>query len=48
LGRAPDHGSVRAHLSSTPDEPSKIYKPYNESKKGLDPFAGHPELPRPY
>jgi hypothetical protein len=45
---APDHGSVRAHLSTTPDEPPTIYRPYNESKKGVDLFSGHPELPLPY
>lgn len=45
--QAPDHGSVRPALSTTADEPSTIYKPYNEAKKG-DPFAGHPDLPQPY
>ena len=46
--QAPDHGSVRPHLSTTPDEPSTIYRPYNEAKKAPDLFAGHPELPEPY
>jgi hypothetical protein len=45
--QAPDHGSVRPALSTQPNEPSTIYKPYNEAKKG-DPFAGHPDLPQPY
>ena len=45
---APDHGSVRPHLSSTPDEAPTIYRPYHEAKKERDLFAGHPELPEPY
>lgn len=46
--QAPDHGSVRGPLSTTPDAPSTLYKPYNEVKKQPDIFANHPELPRPY
>lgn len=46
--QAPDHGSVRTHLATTPNEPTTIYRPFNEAKKGRDLFAGHPELPQPY
>jgi hypothetical protein len=46
--QAPDHGSVRGPLSVKPDEPSTVYKPYNEAKKQRDLFANHPELPQAY
>lgn len=45
--QAPDHGTVRGVLSAQPDEPSTLYKPYNEAKKQRDIFANHPELPQP-
>jgi len=46
--QAPDHGSVRGPLAVTPDEPSTLYRPYNEVKKEPDIFRRHPSLPRPY
>jgi len=46
--QAPDHGTVRGVLSAQPDEPSTLYKPYNEAKKQRDIFANHPKLPQPY
>jgi len=46
--QAADHGTVRGVLSAQPDEPSTLYKPYNELKKQCDIFASHPPLPQPY
>jgi len=46
--QATDHGTVRGVLAAQPDEPSTLYKPYNEAKKQCDIFANHPGLPRPY
>jgi len=46
--QATDHGTVRGVLSAQPDEPSTLYKPYNEAKKQCDIFAKHPKLPQPY
>ena len=46
--QAPDHGSVRGPLAVKPDEPSTLYKPYNEAKRQRDLFAAHPGLPEPY
>jgi len=46
--QAPDHGTVRGVLAAQPDEPSTLYKPYNEAKKQRDIFANHPKLPQPY
>ncbi|MGA8011378.1 MAG: nuclear transport factor 2 family protein [Candidatus Acidiferrales bacterium] len=45
--QAPDHGTVRGVLAVQPDEPSTLYRPYNEAKKQPDMFAGHPPLPQP-
>lgn len=46
--QAADHGSVRGPLSVKPDEPSTVYRPYNELKKERDMFKRHPRLPEPY
>jgi SnoaL-like domain len=46
--QAKDHGSVRGPLAVGPDEPSTLYRPYNEVKKEPDIFRRHPSLPRPY
>ncbi len=45
---AKDHGSVRGPLSVKPNEPSTLYRPYNEVKKERDIFKRHPRLPEPY
>jgi hypothetical protein len=45
---AKDHGSVRGPLAVKPDEPSTVYRPYNEVKKERDIFKRHPRLPEPY
>ncbi len=45
---AKDHGSVRGPLKVSPDEPSTLYRPYNEVKKERDIFKRHPRLPEPY
>jgi len=45
---AKDHGSVRGPLSVKPDEPSTVYRPYNEVKTQRDIFKRHPRLPEPY
>jgi len=45
---AKDHGSVRGPLAVKPDEPSTVYRPYNEVKKERDIFRRHPRLPEPY
>jgi SnoaL-like protein len=46
--QAPDHGSVRGPLSVQPNEPSTLYRPYNEVKGERDIFRRHPDLPEPY
>ena len=46
--QAKDHGSVRGPLAVKPDEPSTLYRPYNEVKKEHDVFSRHPRLPKPY
>jgi hypothetical protein len=45
---APDHGSVRGPLTVQPDEPTTLYRPYNEMKQERDIFKHHPKLPDPY
>jgi hypothetical protein len=45
---AKDHGSVRGPLSVKADEPSTVYRPFNEVKMERDIFKGHPRLPEPY
>ena len=45
---AQDHGSVRGPLAVKADEPSTVYRPYNELKKERDIFKRHPRLPQPY
>jgi hypothetical protein len=46
--KATDNGTVRGVLSTEPDGPSTLYRPYAEAK--LEPyiFASYPELPEPY
>src|SRR6516162_9411223 len=44
--QAKDHGSVRGPLAVKPDEPSTLYRPYNEVKKEHDVFSRHPRLPK--
>ena len=44
--QAADHGTVRGVLTAQPDEPSTLYKPYNEAKKEREIFAKHPTLPQ--
>ncbi len=46
--QAPDHGSVRGPLSVQPNEPTTLYRPYNEVKSERDIFRRHPDLPEPY
>ena len=46
--QAADHGTVRGVLAAQPDEPSSLYKPYNEAKEQPDIFASHPAVPEPY
>jgi hypothetical protein len=46
--QAPDHGSVRGPLSVQPNEPTTLYRPYNEVKGERDIFRRHPDLPEPY
>ena len=46
--KAEDHGTVRGILPVEPDEPSTIYRPYNELKAETDIFKNHPDLPAPY
>ena len=43
--RAADHGSVRGALRVEPDEPTTLYRPYNEVKSTPDIFKHHPDLP---
>jgi hypothetical protein len=45
---ATDHGSVRGPLSVKPDEPTTLYKPYNELKSERHIFKHHPRLPDPF
>jgi hypothetical protein len=45
--QATDHGTVRM-LGVRPDEPTTLYRPYNELKKQLDIFKDHPQLPQPF
>jgi hypothetical protein len=45
---AKDHGSVRGPLAVQPNEPSTLYRPYNEVKNEPDIFKHHPRLPEPY
>jgi hypothetical protein len=45
---AADHGSVRGPLAVGPDEPTTLYRPYNELKTERDIFKHHPQLPEPY
>ncbi len=45
---AKDHGSVRGPLAVKADEPSTLYRPYNEVKGERDIFRHHPRLPEPY
>ena len=45
---APTHGTVNGQLSVKPDEPSTLYRPFNEVKKEPNMFRNHPELPAPY
>lgn len=42
--QAAEHGTVRI-LSTQPDAPPTIYRPYNEVKKETDIFRDHPDLP---
>ena len=45
---AKDHGTVRTMLGVSPDEPSTLYRPYNEVKREADIFRRHPDLPEAY
>jgi hypothetical protein len=45
---APDHGSVKGPLTVRADEPTTLYRPYNEVKQERDIFKHHPKLPEPY
>jgi len=45
---AKDHGTVRTMLGVAPDEPSTLYRPYNEVKREPDIFRRHPDLPKAY
>ena len=45
---AKDHGSVRGPLAVKSNEPSTLYRPYNEVKQERDIFRAHPRLPEPY
>lgn len=49
-GESPHHGSVNVSgiLGLEPDEPSTLYRPFNEVKQERDIFRNHPELPAPY
>ncbi|HTV50115.1 MAG TPA: nuclear transport factor 2 family protein [Steroidobacteraceae bacterium] len=46
--QAKDHGSVRGPLAVQPDEPTTLYRPYNEVKQQRNIFARHPPLPEPF
>jgi len=45
---AKDHGTVRTMLAVSPDEPTTLYRPYNEVKREADIFRRHPDLPQAY
>jgi len=45
---APNHGSVNGQLNVKPDEPTTLYRPFNEVKKEPDMFRKNPGLPEPY
>jgi hypothetical protein len=45
---APQHGTVTGQLSVEADEPSTLYRPFNEVKQEPDMFRNHPALPQPY
>ena len=45
---ATTHGTVTGQLSVGPDEPSTLYRPFNEVKQERDMFRNHPPLPQPY
>ena len=45
---ATGHGTVTGQLSVQPDEPSTLYRPFNEVKQERDMFRNHPPLPAPY
>jgi hypothetical protein len=44
---AEEHGTVRT-LPVEPDEPSTLYRPFNEVKRQPNIFRDHPPLPEPY
>lgn len=46
--KATDHGTVRRFLTRPPDEPTTLYRPYNEACSQPDLFRNHPDLPLPY
>jgi hypothetical protein len=46
--QATDNGTVRGVLSTEPDGPSTLYRPYHEAKQEPYIFANYPELPEPY
>ena len=43
-----DHGSVRGPLAVAADQPTTLYRPYNEVKQERDIFKDHPRLPDSY
>jgi hypothetical protein len=45
---AQDHGTVRGMIKAAPDEPSTLYRPYNEVKRETEIFRRHPDLPEAY
>lgn len=45
---APNHGSVNGQLSVKPDQPTTLYRPFNEVKKEPNMFRNNPDLPQPY
>lgn len=45
---APNHGTVNGQLGVEPDEPSTLYRPFNEVKQEQDMFRDHPDLPEPF
>lgn len=46
-GDAPNHGTVRV-LGLEPDEPTTLYRPFDEVRDETDIFSEHPDLPDPY
>lgn len=46
-GDAPNHGTVRV-LGLDPDEPTTLYRPFDEVRDETDIFSEHPDLPAPY